>query len=51
VKHVPLFPLLGVDMPGIFLRLECSQDKVREALGLLHGSIQSYLRRDVVHEK
>jgi hypothetical protein len=51
VKHVPLFPLLGVDRPGIFLRLECSQDKVSEALGLLHGSIQSYLRRDGVHEK
>jgi|GEM_PF-540934 hypothetical protein len=51
VKHVPLFPLLGVDMPGIFLRLEGNQDKLRESLGLLHGSIQSYLRRDVVHEK
>lgn len=51
VKRVPLFPLLGVDMPGIFLQLECSRDKMREALGLLHGGIQSYLRRDVPHEK
>lgn len=51
VKRMPLFPLLGVDMPGVFLRLECSQEKVREALGILHGSIQSYLRRDVAHER
>jgi hypothetical protein len=46
VKHMPLFPLLGVDMPGIFLRIECRQDKAGEMLGLLHGSIQNYLRRD-----
>jgi hypothetical protein len=51
VKHLPLFPLAGVDMPGIFLRIECKQDKAREMLGLLHGSIQTYLRRDVSHEK
>jgi len=44
VRRVPLFPLLGVDMPGIFIHLECSQEKVREALGLLHASIQTYLR-------
>ena len=51
VKHVPLFPLLGADMPGIFLRIECKQDKVGEMLGLLHAGIQNYLRRDVSHER
>jgi hypothetical protein len=51
VKHLPLFPLLGADMPGILLRIECSRDKVGEMLGLLHGSIQKYLRRDVSHER
>jgi len=51
VKHVPLFPLLGADMPGIFLRIECKQDKVGEMLGLLYGGIQNYLRRDVSHER
>ncbi|HME46095.1 MAG TPA: hypothetical protein VKF36_23625 [Syntrophorhabdales bacterium] len=51
VRHVPLFPLLGADMPGIFLRIECKQDKVGEMLGLLHGGIQNYLRRDVSHER
>ena len=51
VKHVPLFPLLGADMPGIFLRIECKQDKVGEMLGLLHRGIQNYLRRDVSHER
>ena len=51
VKHVPLFPLLGADMPGIFLRLECKQDRVGEMLRLLNGGIQNYLRRDVPHER
>ena len=51
VKHLPLFPLLGADMPGIYLRIECRQEKVGEMLGLLHGSIRNYLRRDVPHER
>jgi hypothetical protein len=51
VKHLPLFPLLGADMPGIYLRIECRQDNVGEMLGLLHGGIQNYLRRDVSHER
>jgi hypothetical protein len=51
VKHLSLFPLVGVDMPGIFLRIGCKQDKAREMLGLLHRSIQTYLRRDVSHER
>jgi hypothetical protein len=51
VKHVPLFPLLGADMPGIFVRIECKQNKVGEMLGLLHGGIRNYLRRDVPHER
>ena len=51
VKHLSLFPLVGVDMPAIFLRIACKQDKAREMLGLLHGSIQTYLRRDVSHER
>jgi hypothetical protein len=51
VKHLPLFPLLGADMPGIYLWIECRQDKVGEMLGLLHGGIQNYLRRDVPHER
>ncbi|HVN22696.1 MAG TPA: hypothetical protein VMT71_01895 [Syntrophorhabdales bacterium] len=51
VKHVPLFPLLGANMPGIFLRIECKQDAMREMLGLLHSGIQNYLRRDISHER
>ena len=51
VKHLPLFPLLGADMPGIFLRIECKQDKVGEMLQILRGGIQNYLRRDVSHER
>jgi len=51
VNHVPLFPLLGADMPGIFLRIECKQDKMLELLEFLHGGIQNYLRRDGRHER
>ncbi len=51
VKQLSLFPLVGIDMPGIFLRIECKQDKAREVFGLLHGCIQNYLRRDVSHER
>ncbi len=51
VKHLSLFPLVGADMPGIFLRIECKQDKAREMVGLLARSIQNYVRRDVSHER
>ncbi len=51
VKHLPLFPLLGADMPGIYLRIECGQNKVGEMLGLLHGGIRNYLRRDASNER
>ncbi len=51
VKHVSLFPLVGADMPGIFLKIECKQDKAREMLGVLYRGIQNYVRRDVSHER
>jgi hypothetical protein len=50
VKHLPLFPLFGLDMPGIYLRIECEQDKIAEMLVLLHAGIRNYSRRDVLHE-
>jgi len=42
VLELPLFPLVGIDMPGIFLRIECSKDEAGEVLGKLSESIQKY---------
>jgi hypothetical protein len=47
VKQLPLFPLLGVDMPGIFLRMECTKEKAGEMLNKLHDSLQKYFRRGI----
>ncbi len=51
VKHVPLFPLLGADLPAIFLRVECKQEALGEVLRLLHTGVQNFLRRDTSNER
>lgn len=45
VKEFPLFPLLGVDMPGIFLGVESTPDQSTEVLDKLHDSLQKYFKR------
>lgn len=50
VKELPLFPLLGVAMPGIFLRMECTKDKVDEMLNILNDSLQKYFKRSIKNE-
>ena len=45
VIELPLFPLLGIDMPGVFLRIECQKEKVNEVLGKISDSIQKYFAR------
>jgi len=42
VLELPLFPLVGIDMPGIFLRIECSKDEAGEVLGKLSETMQKY---------
>jgi hypothetical protein len=44
-KRFAIFPLLGVDMPGIFINIECKNDNINETLNKLHESIQKYLKR------
>ncbi len=44
-KRLAIFPLLGVDMPGIFINIECKNDNINETLNKLHESIQKYLKR------
>ncbi|OPY75347.1 MAG: hypothetical protein A4E64_01926 [Syntrophorhabdus sp. PtaU1.Bin058] len=47
IKKMPLFMLLGVDMPGIFLRLESPKDKMGEMFDRLHEGLQKYVKRGV----
>jgi len=47
VKRMPLFPVLGVNMPGIFVRLECKEEQVKEMLNTLLSGIDKYTRRDI----
>lgn len=47
VRRMPLFPVLGVNMPGIFVHLECKEEQVKELLNTLLGGIDKYTRRDI----
>jgi hypothetical protein len=51
VKELPLFPLLGVDMPGVFLKMECTKDKMGETLNMLNDCLQKYFMRGIKDEK
>ena len=46
-KRFAIFPLLGVDMPGIFINIDCQNDNINEILNKLHESIQKYLKRGI----
>ncbi|NTU76708.1 MAG: metal ABC transporter permease [Alphaproteobacteria bacterium] len=45
VKEFPLFPLLGVDMPGVYLTIECTPDQTGQVLDKLSSSLQKYFRK------
>ena len=45
VKEFPLFPLLGVDMPGVYLNIECTPDQTGQVLDKLSSSLQKYFRK------
>ncbi|MCX5811599.1 MAG: hypothetical protein NT178_03530 [Proteobacteria bacterium] len=51
VKELPLLPLHGVDMPGVFLRMECTKDKTGETLNTLNDCLQKYFMRGIKNEK
>jgi hypothetical protein len=42
VLELPLFPLLGVDMPGTFMAIVCQKERVNEVLGKVADSMQKY---------
>ncbi len=51
VKELPLFPLLGVDMPGVFLKIMFTPDKTLEVFNKIHEGIQGYFKRGMKDER
>jgi hypothetical protein len=49
--RLPLFPLLGVDRAGIFLRVEYREENLQQVLFTLNEGLQKYLGRDRKNEK
>jgi len=50
VKELPLFPLLGIDMPALFLRIECTKEKADETLNVVNDCLQKYFQRGKKNE-
>jgi len=50
MKRLPLFPLLGVDMPGIFLGVECTKERTTEVFDRLYEGLQKYFARSRENE-
>jgi hypothetical protein len=51
IKRLPLFMLLGIDMPGLFMRLESHRDKMGEVFDRLHEGLQKYAKRGKTDER
>jgi hypothetical protein len=50
IKRLPLFAFLGIDMPGVFLKIDCPKDKTGEIFNKLSKGLQKYLNRGVKDE-
>lgn len=51
VKEIPLFPLLGVDIPGVYIRINFTPDKTNEVLEKFHEGMQRYFKRGKSDER
>jgi hypothetical protein len=51
IKEFPLFPLLGVDMPGVFLKITYTHEKTLEVFNKLHEGMQRYFKRGMKDER
>ncbi|MCX8111120.1 MAG: hypothetical protein N3D15_07710 [Syntrophorhabdaceae bacterium] len=45
VKELPLFPLIGADMPGVLVYVMTKKDGINIALERLYAGIDNYLKR------
>ncbi len=45
VRKVPLFSSIGIDMPAVFLRIDCPREKTREVYQKLADGLRKYFDR------
>ncbi len=50
IKRASLFAFLGIDMPGVFLKIDCPKDKAREMFSKVDKGLQKYLNRGEKNE-
>jgi hypothetical protein len=50
IKRLPLFVFLGIDMPGVFLKIDCPKDKSGDVFNKLNEGLQKYLNRGIKDE-
>ncbi|MHB8110598.1 MAG: hypothetical protein ACYDHW_11265 [Syntrophorhabdaceae bacterium] len=51
VKHLPLFMLLGIDAPGVFVRLHVPKEKPQEIFDKLYDGLSTYRERGSKDER
>ena len=51
VKELPLFPLLGVDIPGVYMKIDYTPDKTNDVFEKLHQGMQRYFKRGTKDER
>jgi hypothetical protein len=44
-KQMPLFPLLGITMPGIFMKISWADKDIPDLAKRLHSGLEKYLRK------
>jgi hypothetical protein len=50
-KSLPLFPLLGVNMPGALVRMEFREEETHDVVKKLRNGIEKYFRKGLRNEK
>lgn len=50
VKRLPLFVFIGIDLPQVFLRINCLADQPGTVFDKLNSGIQNYLKRGATNE-
>ncbi len=51
VKEMPLLPLIGVDMPSVFMNIQTNKDRINIAFDKLYSGIENYLKRGKKDER
>lgn len=44
-KRLPLFPLLGISMPGMLVRAEFREEEARDVVGKLCSGVENYFQK------